>query len=179
MPRPGLRWHLVTINTFGTWLHGSPRGFRSRHHRIHSNGDYRNPPPAGEHAGLRCYREERSRSPVHLSHDLKPIVGQSLRDDLAKRGYRVLAVSVCFDHAHLVVELPEGPRQVRSVIGDAKKHVSRAVKRWLPGTVWSAGCDARPKDRKWALAGAVRYVRNCQGAGSWTWSFRDEEGAYR
>ena len=179
MPQPGLRWHLVTINTFGTWLHGSPRGFRSRRHRIHSAGDYRSPPPPGEHAGLFRYRKERSRPPVTLTHALKPIVAIALRRWLIDAGYRVLAVSVCFDHAHLLVELPEGRRQIRAVIGSAKKFASRAIRHELPGTVWSAGCDSRPKDRKWSVAGSVRYIRDRQGAGSWTWCFRDAEGAYR
>ena len=145
MPRPGLRWYLVTINTHGSWLHGSPRGFRSRRHRLHSTGDYRTPPPVGEHAGLNRYQRERCPTAVRIEHAWKPIVGLALHDWLIDAGYRVLAVSVGFDHAHLVIELPEGPRQVRAVIGDAKKHASLAAPK--SGALWSAGCDFRPKDR--------------------------------
>jgi hypothetical protein len=45
-------WRHVIISTRRSWLHGDAREFRSRRHRIHSLGDYRNIPPAGEHAGL-------------------------------------------------------------------------------------------------------------------------------
>ncbi|HEX3314753.1 MAG TPA: hypothetical protein VHR72_07680 [Gemmataceae bacterium] len=31
------------LSTYGSWLPGNPRGFRSRKHRIHSSGDYKNP----------------------------------------------------------------------------------------------------------------------------------------
>jgi len=179
MPQPGMCWRLVTINTRNSWLHGDRRGFRSRGHRVHSSGDYRDPPPAGEHAGLRAYHRARAASPTRIPHDLKPVVGQALIADLVERGYRVLAVSVCSDHAHLVVELPDAPRQIRAVIGEAKRASSRAVKHQMPGSIWSAGCDPRPKTRRWALAGAIRYVRDRQGQGSWTWSFWDVEGAYR
>jgi hypothetical protein len=34
------RWYHVIISTYGGWLHGDPRGFRTRHHRAHVEGDY-------------------------------------------------------------------------------------------------------------------------------------------
>jgi hypothetical protein len=37
-------WRHCMSNTFGTWLPGDPRGFRTRRHREHVEGDYRNPP---------------------------------------------------------------------------------------------------------------------------------------
>ncbi len=52
MPTPGKCWWHNILSTHGSWLPGNPRGFRSRNHRIHSSGDYKNPPPLGEHAGL-------------------------------------------------------------------------------------------------------------------------------
>jgi hypothetical protein len=66
MPRPGHRWYHVTINTYGTWLPGDPRGFHSRGHRVHSSGDYREPPPEREHAGLHRWSKERSAASVSL-----------------------------------------------------------------------------------------------------------------
>ena len=41
------RWFHCTVHTYGAWLHGSARGFRTRHHREHIEGDYKNPPPQG------------------------------------------------------------------------------------------------------------------------------------
>jgi hypothetical protein len=31
-------------HTYGTWLPGDPKGFRTRHHREHIEGDYKKPP---------------------------------------------------------------------------------------------------------------------------------------
>src|SRR5262249_17500638 len=51
MPAEGKLWRHVIISTLNSWLPGDPRGFRAVNHKIHSSGDYKNPPP-GEHAGL-------------------------------------------------------------------------------------------------------------------------------
>ncbi len=45
----------VTWSTYGSWLPGDPRGFRTRGHRLHVDGDYRNPPPKGKYTGLHAH----------------------------------------------------------------------------------------------------------------------------
>jgi hypothetical protein len=50
MPLPGMAWRHLVIFTHNSWLPGDPRGFRSQNHKILSSGDYKNPPPPGEHA---------------------------------------------------------------------------------------------------------------------------------
>lgn len=40
-------WCHCMGHTYGTWLPGDPCSFRTRHHRQHIEGDYRNPPPKG------------------------------------------------------------------------------------------------------------------------------------
>ncbi len=45
-------WFHITCNTYGSWLPGDPCGFRDHDHRIHSSGNYKGPPPAGEHTLL-------------------------------------------------------------------------------------------------------------------------------
>lgn len=37
---PWNSWYHVTIHVYGSWLRGDPRGWRSRHHREHADGDY-------------------------------------------------------------------------------------------------------------------------------------------
>jgi hypothetical protein len=166
---PDLRWRLVTINTFGTWLHGDPRGFRSRHHRIHSSGDYRNPPPSGEHLGLFQYMMLHSRNAVRLPPALRPVIGRALVDHLSPN-YLLLAISVASDHAHLHIKLPDDIAVMKQIIGDAKRRASRAVKQDLPGTVWSAGANFQPLDDRKHWENAIRYVLFRQGAGVWTWA---------
>ena len=33
-------WYHVMCHTYGTWLPGDPKGFRTRHHREQVEGDY-------------------------------------------------------------------------------------------------------------------------------------------
>ena len=76
-------WFHVTTHTYGAWLYGDPRGFRTRHHREHVEGDYKNPPPPGTYAA----KYERSKrllkqDPVRLTQH-QQIAG--LRDVLRRR----------------------------------------------------------------------------------------------
>src|SRR5829696_2802622 len=100
MTRPGMRWRHVIINTLCSWLHGDERGFRSRGHRIHSSGDYRNPPPRGEHAGVLRYHEQRSREEVTITKDLRKRVGGAIVRHFLREKYRVLAIAVGKVHTH-------------------------------------------------------------------------------
>jgi len=166
-----MRWRFITINTKNSWLPGDGRGFRHRAHRIHSSGDYRNPPPAEEHAGLRHVNQQRSADKVVLPRDARPRIAKALLEALTQ--YRFKALSVASDHAHLLIELPDVVPQIKVIIGDAKRVASKAVGDLLPGTVWSAGCDYEPVDDPRHFDACEHYVLTKQGAGTWTWSFRD------
>src|SRR6266511_1833704 len=99
MPRAGYSWRHIIISTHRSWLPGDKRGFRNRKHRIHSSGDYRNPPPAQEHPGLRRYNANYS-SAVHLRESLRPIIGNAIIQTLQAMDANVVAVSVSLKHAH-------------------------------------------------------------------------------
>ena len=132
MPRPGYRWRLVTFSTKGSWLPGDPRGWRSRGHKRHSSGDYKHPPPAGEHAGLYNYCRKRSGGEIELPAALRGAVGQAILAYLREAGIRVLAVAVSARHAHLLAELPDTMPLMRVIIGHAKWKSSRAIKAQRP-----------------------------------------------
>jgi len=122
---------------------------------------------------LYTYQRERSSPKLTIDRVLRPLIGQALVDHLLDDHWLVLSTSVSSDHAHLLVMLPDTPRFVRAVVGEAKRVASRAVKRQLPGTVWSAGCDAERVRDSQHLWNAYRYVLTRQGADSWTWSYED------
>ena len=70
-------WVHFVETVYGAWLYGDARGFRTRHHREHVEGDYKAPPPAEK------YNDRRQRSaaslkqpPVVLEPAWRPIVGQ-------------------------------------------------------------------------------------------------------
>src|SRR5205823_12390910 len=119
------------------WLPGDVRGFRSDHHRIHSSGDYRNPPSPFEHEGLRRYHQQRHSEPVKIPRDQRTIVARAIAESLISLGFIVWVVSVSATHAHIVAELPQDLREYNRVLGKAKSDSSRAVKKALPGQVWA------------------------------------------
>src|SRR5689334_16259687 len=98
MPLPGLRWRHAVISTKNTWFKGDPRGFRAKHHEIHSSGDYKDPPPPGEHAGLLCYFKRRAGAEVQIEHDWRPTLGRALIECLRNDGRRVYSVAVTKVH---------------------------------------------------------------------------------
>jgi hypothetical protein len=173
MSQPGLLWRHVVINTHGSWLHGDARGFRSRHHRIHSSGDYRNPPPRHEHAALRAHHERKCPDAVTIPLDLRPIVGRALVEFFLDLRLRVLVVAVGKVHAHAVVELAEDLRAVKRLVGEAKRFSSTRVTHPIPGPLWSAGGKFVPVEDDDHLKAAYEYDFYDQGRWAWTWSFRD------
>lgn len=82
---PWNNWYHCMGNTYGTWLPGDPRGFRTRHHREHVEGDYRDPPPKGQYdQRFTQSKQLLTRQPVHLSKELRPRVRDELIASLQK-----------------------------------------------------------------------------------------------
>src|SRR4051794_35542328 len=134
-----LRWRHCILNARCSWLHGDARGFRSREHRIHSSGDYRNPPPADEHEGLRRYHQPRSDEPVKFDFEIRAILLAAFVLKLRALGYRVIAASLGEQHLHVLVLLPWDLDEVRKILGKCKQRASHAVRKQLPGNIWSEG----------------------------------------
>src|SRR3954469_5350014 len=98
------RWFHVTTHTYGVWLYGDPRGFRTRHHREHIEGDYKNPPPKGKYADrYERSKESLKQDPVKLDAEMRALVGAALRERLLGLGAEVLAVAMSATHAHILV----------------------------------------------------------------------------
>jgi REP element-mobilizing transposase RayT len=164
-----LRWRHVIINTHSSWLHGSPMGFRSREHRIHSSGDYRNPPPAGEHERLLEYQLARSSPKVLIPETHRPIIGTALISFFQTANHELLALSVSDLHAHFVVDLPEDLPAVKAIVGRAKEKASRVANIELAGFRWSAGGTYKLVRSDGHLWSSAEYVLTKQGHGAWTW----------
>jgi len=173
MPPPRLLWRHVVINTHASWLHGDPRGFRTRRHRIHSSGDYRHPPPRGEHRGLYVHQRRESSPEVKIPLKVRAVVGRALVRFLLDQRLRVVAVAVAKVHAHALVEMVDNIREVKHITGEAKRFSSRAVTDSIPRALWSAGGKFVRVEDDDHLSSASDYVLYDQGPWAWTWSFRD------
>ena len=173
MPRPGYRWRFVTIGTLNSWLPGDERGWRSRKHRRHSSGDYRHPPPPGEHRGLLEYCRQRSGAPLFIPEPLRERLGVPFLKTLLEQRIRVLGIAVAAYHAHILAELPDLKRLAQDVIGNAKRDSSRAVRKEMPGRLWAGGGRFDPVDTREHLLNALLYILRHREEGAWVWWFRE------
>jgi REP element-mobilizing transposase RayT len=169
-------WFHVTAHSYGAWLYGDPRGFRTRHHREHVEGDYKNPPPPA------LYQEQYERSqellkqaPVVFSPTWRLIVGEAFRDRLEQEGSQVLVVSASGQHVHALAKLP--PSLARHWVGLAKRHATFVLhERGWQGLVWAKRSKETPiKDRKHHV-NVFNYILRHADEGAWVWSFRDRLG---
>ena len=165
-------WRYVILSAHASWLHGDKRGFRDRGHRLHSSGDYKKPPPEGEHESLHRHIQQRSKGKVVFSHALRSRIGTAFVDKLDAMGYRCLCAAVGRTHAHCLVELPKDIATVKKEVGKAKQAASLAVGDVLPGQIWAEGGKFKPVTTRSHLNRSYRYILEEQEPDAWTWSYR-------
>ena len=144
-------WYHVTVSTYGAWLPGDPRGWRSRHHREHVDGDYKNPPPPGKYDKLHgAAIKSMKREPIVLPTEIRATVMETLRDALEHYGITVAIIAVAGKHAHVLAQFGEDipatgvaglceahqrndglDARPRYLVGKALSFTSRTVKRYV------------------------------------------------
>ncbi|QEL14705.1 hypothetical protein [Limnoglobus roseus] len=167
------KWFHCTSHTYGAWLYGDPRGYRTRHHREHVEGDYKHRPPAGMYAS----QHERSKKllkqpPVILTSAWRAVVGAALVEKLLTFELQLLVLSMSGQHCHLLAKMPGGPVP-REWLGQAKKHSNFIAKEsgWT-GKLWAVRSKANPiKDRAHQL-NTYNYILKHVSEGAWVWDFR-------
>jgi hypothetical protein len=167
------KWFHCTTHTYGAWLPGDPRGFRTRHHREHVEGDYKHPPPSGKYQS----QYERSKKllkqpPVVLTPEWRPIIGRAMVEMLIRLEAQLLCLSMSGQHLHLLAKIPPGPTP-REWIGRAKKHSAFIAKDhgWM-GKLWAVRSKIIPIcDRNHQL-NAFGYILRHADEGAWIWDFR-------
>ena len=169
-------WYHVTGSTCGTWLPGDPRGWRTRKHRRHVEGDYKSPPPPGQDAALLHAAQERlTQPPVHLDVDQRRIGGQAAVEKLVHQGIEVLAFSLDAVHLHILGRFQDDT--IRHVVGRAKKHAYHELRRaGHGGKVWARRCRAEPILDRRHQVNTYRYILGHASKGAWVWSFK--QGLY-
>ncbi len=163
-------WFHLIISTYGSWLPGDPRGFRTRHHREHIDGDYKSPPPEGKYE-RRHYEHQQDLKQVGavIEPAFRPIIGSALHDRLQQLGGNVLAVSCGGQHAHIQVQLDDG--DARIPLGLAKKHATFVAREaGFAGKLWAVrGKVVRIRDRV-HQKNVYRYILDHIHEGAWVWS---------
>lgn len=143
---------LITWTTYGTWLPGDARGWRSRR-------GFRTPQPL-----LEDWCRKRMRGEVVL---LEPVdrdtVEQACGEHCNVRGWVLLAVSARTNHVHAVVVAGAPPQKVRDQL---KANCTRRLRlQPIPLAVektWTSGGDCVILPDAEALEAAIRYVNDLQ-----------------
>jgi hypothetical protein len=160
-------WFLVTWTTYGTWLPGDPRGFRTRNAR-----EYVPPPARYAKADERVYdpdafssrhtqaQVDLEKPPVRLNRGQQQFVADDLYDQLVKDGERAFLLSVEATHVHVLAEFEA--KTVKREAGRYKGRLSNRLSKQFPdlaGRVWSGGSHAEPKRTRQQVRGAAEYIR--------------------
>jgi hypothetical protein len=172
---PSPRWFHVIVSTYGSWLPGDPRGFRTRHHREHVEGDYKNPPTPG------IYDDRHARSrhllkqpPVVFPAAVRPVVGVALHERLVQEGAEVICLSVGGQHAHVQARMP--PAATDHWVGLAKRHVTFVLRdRGWEGRVWGKRGKVTPIRDRPHQENVFHYIRRHAWEGAWVWCIWDGE----
>jgi hypothetical protein len=170
------RWFHVILTTYGSWLPGDPRGFRTRHHRDHVEGDYRNPPPPGVYEGLHAAaKEQLKRPPVILTRPQRVIVGDTLRHRLEELLSTLACFAVSGQHAHLLAKLD--PRRTRFLVGEAKKSVYFAMRdAGFPERLWAKRPKFVPIENRRHQINVYHYILRHEEQGAYVWKYVDTYG---
>ena len=158
--QPWNDWYHVMGHTYGTWLPGSPKGFRTRHHREHVEGDYRNPPPKGKYDEL-FERSKRlmKRDPVFLDPDQRKRAIDELVASLQRRNIEIAAASVDRIHKHILARFPD--HDPRRWVGIAKKESSHYCKvsgHAPEGGLWGTRCECVPVKDESHRSNVIDYI---------------------
>ena len=179
MARPWNNWYHCVGSTYGTWLPGDPRGFRTFRHREHVTGDYKKPPSAGMYAA----RWEQSKRklkypPVYFEREAREVVCRSMIERLQGDGVEVVALAVASNHCHLLARFPTMSVQQsqalsgailkdgrdpapRHYVGRARKHAAMVLSQQqmkVPGAVWAARPKCGPIDDRGHQCRVARYI---------------------
>ncbi|MEM9415186.1 MAG: hypothetical protein AAGA29_06900 [Planctomycetota bacterium] len=185
-------WYHCVVSTYGAWLPGDPRGFRTRKHREHVEGDYKSPPPEGVYAQRHRQSKERmNRDAVRLTEAARKIVLDEIVESADRYDIELLATSVSAMHFHLLGRFPMGRRKPMlnerglrtSSVDDPVRHLVGQVKQWsskrlireglAEAGVWGKRGKIVPiKDRKHQL-NTFNYILRHKQEGAAAWTFRD------
>jgi hypothetical protein len=100
--------YLITIRTYGTWLHGDERGSVDR--RFYNN--YGTPKMAPNKRLVEAEEARLKHPPVTLNKAQRDVVEEAIREVCAHRGYQLAAVNVRTNHVHTVVAAACKPEPV-------------------------------------------------------------------
>jgi len=134
--------YLITLRTYGTWLHGDRKGSVDRH----GYNIYDTPRMFSSKSLRNDMREQMSHEPLIFNKKQRLCVLEAIKEVYAYRGYECFAINIRTNHLHTVVSALQGPNKI---VNDFKSYATRRLR--VAALI--------EKDRKvWARGKSRRYL---------------------
>jgi REP element-mobilizing transposase RayT len=153
--------YLITIRTYGTWLHGDDRYSVDTHSDYNVFGMPRRP----KNPNLQKVMTQKMKgSPFVLDDVQRRVVHEAIQEVCRHREYTLHAVNVRTNHAHAVISTQVKPEKVADSF---KAYATRNLRRKHlindDIEVWSRGRSRRYLWKSNHVSAAINYVLYCQG----------------
>lgn len=152
--------YLITFRTYGTWLHGDPRGSTNR---FRNKFGTRFLPK--EDSWLATNQSRLKGEPVLLNSEMRKCVENAIRETSRIRNWAIYAINVRTNHVHTVVAI--GSKNPSVALNAFKANATRELR--SAGLIaadhgpWSERGSKRFLWNEKNIADAVDYVLNGQG----------------
>jgi REP element-mobilizing transposase RayT len=152
--------YLITIRTYGTWLHGDERNSIDTHGK-----NIYGTPDLTPNKNLETLMRENMHQPfIILNKEQRNIVEKAIKEVCKYREYDLQAINVRSNHLHAVVSATVKPE----IIADAfKRYATRKLREKnlisKEINIWSRGRSRRYLWKPRHVALAIEYVLNEQG----------------
>jgi REP element-mobilizing transposase RayT len=152
--------YLITIRTFGTWLHGDERNSVDRHGKnIYGTPDI---PPNQKLADL--MKEELKQPQIIFNESQRIAVESAIKQLCEDRKYYLQAINVRTNHAHTVVSAQLKPERIADAFkAFATKKLREENLVLSELKIWSRGRSRRYLWKPRHVASAIDYVLYGQG----------------
>lgn len=152
--------YLITVRTYGTWLHGDERTSVKRDGWNHF-GHPRYRPNASLESWMRA---EMNGDPVLFCETMRNIADVAVRDLCKHRGYSLYALNVRSNHLHAVIAAAMKPERIADAVKAAvTKSLRLAGYFSMEAKVWSRGRSRRYLWKPSHVKAAVEYTHFGQG----------------
>ena len=110
-------WYHCNGNTYGPCVRGDPRGWCSRRHHEHVDGDYKNPPPRGKYKKeFEESKKRMKREKVELPMGARIVACHAMVESLLFRHVELIALAVGAKHWHVLARFqPLDPKKSQAI----------------------------------------------------------------
>ena len=152
--------YMITIRTYGTWLHGDKR----KSVDLHGKNVYGEPRQKPNENLRKVMKANAFHDSFVFDNQQRKLVEESMRETCKAREYDLLAINVRTNHAHLVVSSASKPERI---INGFKSHATRKLREnylvLKNQKVWSRGGSRRYLWKLRHVDLAIDYVLFGQG----------------